>query len=177
METDPDARRERQVVMSRRPWILLVILLAVSACVDVDITLCTRGDTSDETPRVEVDDIEFEVEVADTLLLRERGLTGRRYLEERKGMLFIPDGPYVGDYWMKGMLFPLDFIWIGRDCRVVDLIVYASIPPPGTPDDEIRRYRSYPSAGYTLEVNAGEVDRFGIRVGDKVRFRDIDDHC
>ena len=163
--------------MLLRPSVLLVTMLAVSACVSVDITLCTRGDSSDGAPRVEVDDIEFEVEVADTQLLRERGLTGRRYLEERSGMLFIPAGPYVGDYWMKGMLFPLDFIWIGRDCRVVDLTVYASVPPPGTPDDEIRRYRSYPSAGYTLEVNAGEVDRFGIRVGDRVDFKNIDNHC
>ena len=163
--------------MLLRPWVLLITMLAVSACVEVDITLCTRSDASDDTPRVEVDGIEFEVEVADTLLLRERGLTGRRYLEERTGMLFIPDGPYVGDYWMKGMLFPLDFIWIGRDCRVVDLTVYATIPPPGTPDHEIPRYRPYPPAGYTLEVNAGEVDRFGIRVGDKVEFEDIDNHC
>ena len=163
--------------MPFRLWGFLVALLVLPACISVDVTLCTRDDSSDDTPRVEVDGIEFEAEVADTQLRRERGLTGRRYLEERNGMLFIPDGAYVGDYWMKGMLFPLDFIWIGRDCRVVDLIVYARIPPPGTPDDEIRRYSSYPAAGYTLEVNAGEVDRFGIRVGDKVRFDNIDNRC
>ena len=163
--------------MSLRPWVLLLAVLGVSACINIDLTLCSRDDTSDDTPRVKIDDVAFEVEVVDTQLLRDRGLTGRRYLEERKGMLFIPDGPYAGDFWMKGMLFPLDFIWIGSDCRVVDINVYATVPDPGTPDDEIRRYGSYPRAAYTLEVNAGESDRFGIRVGDKVKFEDIGDHC
>ena len=34
-----------------------------------------------------------------------------------------------------------------------------------------------PIAAYTLEVNAGEVDRFGIRVGQKVKFDNIDNGC
>ena len=41
----------------------------------------------------------------------------------------------------------------------------------------IWRYRTYPSAAYTLEVNAGEVDRFGIRVGDEVDFENIRGGC
>ena len=163
--------------MSLRPWVLLLAVLGVSACINIDLTLCSRDDSSDDTPRVKVDDVAFEVEVADTPLLRDRGLTGRRYLEERKGMLFIPDGSYAGDFWMKGMLFPLDIIWIGSDCRVVDINVHAAVPGPGTPDDDIRRYSSYPPAAYTLEVNAGESDRFGIRVGDKVNFEDIGVRC
>ena len=154
-------------------WALAVSIMALSTCINIDITL-PRGD---ETPTVRIEDARFEVEVADTELLRRRGLTGRRYLEERQGMLYIPDGPDAGSFWMKGMLFPLDFIWIGGDCRVVDVNVYAQIPDPGTPDDWIRRYSSYPRAAYTLELNVGEADRFGIRVGDKVKFENIDDHC
>ena len=154
-------------------WVLAASIMGLSACINIDITL-PRGD---ETPTVRIEDARFEVEVADTELLRRRGLTGRRYLEERRGMLYIPDGPDAGSFWMKGMLFPLDFIWIGGDCRVVDVNVYAQIPDPGTPDDWIRRYSSYPRAAYTLELNAGEADRFGIRVGEKVKFENIDDHC
>ena len=153
--------------------VLAMAIIGLSTCINIDITLFDE----DDTPTVKIDDVEFEVEVADTELLRTRGLTGRSHLAERKGMLFIPDEPYVGPFWMKGMLFPLDFIWIGSDCRVADIKVHARIPAPGTPDDMIQRYSPYPRAAYTLEVNAGEAERFGIRVGDKVKFENIGTRC
>ena len=109
--------------------VVAVATVSLVACINIDINLFG----GDDTPVVEVGDTEFEVEVADTPLLRQRGLTGRSYLEERKGMLFIPDERYVGPFWMKGMLFPLDFIWIGSDCRVADVTVFARVPAPGTP--------------------------------------------
>ena len=104
-------------------------------------------------------------------------LSGRAYMEERRGILFIPNGPEIGPFWMRGMLFPLDFIWIGSNCRVVDVSAYVSAPDSRTSDDSLRKYKSYPSAAYTLEVNAGEANRFGIRVGDKVDFENIKGHC
>lgn len=159
--------------MYRVLCVVAVMIVSLVACINIDINLFG----GDDTPVVKVGGTEFEVEVADTPLLRQRGLTGRSYLEERKGMLFIPDERYVGPFWMKGMLFPLDFIWIGSDCRVADVTVFARVPAPGTPDDLIRRYTSYPNAAFILEVNAGEVDRFGIRVGDKVEFENINDRC
>ena len=150
----------------------LLVIIWAAACINININV-----PGDDQPAVKIRDAEFKVEVADTPLLRERGLSGRRYMEERKGMLFIPDGPDAGPFWMKGMLFSLDFIWIDSDCRVVDISPYVRAPAPGTPDDRLRRYTSYPSAAYTLEVNAGEAERFGIEVGDKVELENIDDHC
>ena len=64
-----------------------------------------------------------------------------------------------------------------RYSSVVDVSAYVSVPYYGTSNDGLRRYSSYPSAAYTLEVNAGEADRFGIRVGDKVAFENIKGHC
>ena len=71
---------------------------------------------------------------------------------------------------MKDMRFPLDFIWIGADCRVVDVTVEVPPPAPGTPNRELPTYRSSRPAAYTLEVNAGEVERHGVAIGDPVRF-------
>ena len=160
--------------MVLRCFILPLAFVSVSACVNIDVNFSGDGD---DTPRVKIEDVRFEVEVADTPQLRDRGLSGRAYMEERRGMLFIPDGPEIGPFWMRGMLFPLDFIWIGSNCRVVDISAYVSAPDYRTSDDSLRRYRSYPSAAYTLEVNAGEANRFGIRVGDKVDFENIEGHC
>lgn len=54
---------------------------------------------------------------------------------------------------------------------------FTTVPVPGTPDDRLRRYTSYPSTASILEVNAGEGERFGIEVGNKVELENIDDHC
>ena len=153
-------------------WLVPLALLVISACTNCEATLPRDG-----IPRVEIEDVTFEVEVPHAPALREKGLTGRPYLEAGKGMLYIPNGPDAGVFWMKGMRFPLDFIWIGRNCRVVDVTAYASVPYPDTPDHRIPTYRSYTRAAYTLEINAGDADRYDIRVGDKVKFENIYGHC
>ena len=149
-----------------------LILLFASAWV-----ACETGPPDDGAARVIFDDVWFDVEVPRDQSLWERGLTGRPYLEAGKGMLYIADGPDVGYFWMKGMRFPLDFIWIGRNCRVVDIHPYVSVPLPNTPDELIPSYRSNASASYALEVNAGDSVRYDIRVGDKVEFNNIRAHC
>ena len=73
---------------------------------------------------------------------------------------------------MKGMRFPLDFIWIGQDCRVADTESYAGEPPTGTQDSDLPRYSSDGPVMYGLEVNAGDVERLGIEPGDRVVFAD-----
>lgn len=138
---------------------------------------CDPAPPNDGASRVVFDDVWFDVEVPRAQHLWEQGLTGRSYLEAGKGMLYIPDGPEISDLWMKGMRFPLDFIWIGRNCRVVDIHPYVSPPDPYTPDERIPRYRPYTPAAYALEVNAGDTDRYDIRVGDRVEFNNIRAHC
>ena len=138
---------------------------------------CAPAPPDDGTPKVVIDDVWFEVEVPRTQYLWERGLTGRPYLEAGKGMLYIPDGPDAGELWMKGMRFPLDFIWIGSNCRVVDIHPYVSVPLPNTPDERIPRYRSYTIAAYAMEINTGDVDRYDIEVGDRVEFDNIRGRC
>ena len=66
-------------------WLLPLALLVISACTNCEATLPRDG-----IPRVEIEDVTFEVEVPHTPDLRARGLTGRPYLEAGKGMLYIP---------------------------------------------------------------------------------------
>ena len=91
----------------------------------------------------------------------------------RTGMLFVYQAATNLVFWMRGMQFPLDFIWIGEDCTVVGITVNARPPAPGTPDSALPIYRSGGPVAYNLEINAGEAEEFGIRVGDEVRFSGI----
>jgi len=123
---------------------------------------------------VAVGEATFEVEVVATSETRNRGLSGRESMAPQTGMLFVFEPAIASAFWMKDMLFPLDFVWIGKDCKVVDLTLNAPAPTPGTADTALPIYEIEAVAPYTLEINAGEVEALGIRVGDDVVFSGIE---
>ena len=57
----------------------------------------------------------FEVELAVTPEQRARGLMGREHLGDREGMLFIYEVEGFHSFWMKGMVIPLDMVWMDSD--------------------------------------------------------------
>ena len=116
------------------------------------------------------------VELAVNSVERTKGLSDRDGLEPGTGMLFIFEGRQASSFWMRKMRFSLDFVWISEDCRVVDITSDVPFPKPGTETSELPSYSSAVPAAYNLEVNAGEVNLFGISVGDTVRFTGIPDH-
>lgn len=89
-------------------------------------------------------------------------------------MLFVFESGLASSFWMKGMRFPLDFVWIGTDCTVVDLTEDVQHSPPETPSSELEIFESSSPAAYTFEINAGEVSKFSIMVGDDVMFHNIE---
>ena len=125
-------------------------------------------------PMVDIGDATFTAEIADTPELRGKGLGERDSLAEQSGMLFVFPSGQASSFWMKGMRFPLDFVWIGADCTVVDLTEDAQHSPPDTPNSELDIFTSSSPAAYTFEINAGEIRRFGIEIGDEVRFHNIE---
>ena len=114
-----------------------------------------------------VNEARIRVLVADTLEERAAGLSGYAGLPDDAGMLFVFAEPTQPSFWMKGMEFALDIIWI-RDSTVVQ--IDASVPPPpeDTADDELPRYRPDEPITHVLELNAGSAARLGITVGDRI---------
>lgn len=107
------------------------------------------------------------VEVADTDAEKSKGLGFRESLATDSGMLFIEETPQKYTFWMKGMQFPIDFIWILND-EIVDII--PNVPPPieGQSDETLERYAPLTEINRILETNAGFVDQNNITVGDKI---------
>lgn len=108
---------------------------------------------------------EFQVEVAKDDASRMRGLSGREYLAPEQGMLFIFDTAGNHGFWMKGMKFPLDMVWI-RDNRIVDLTENVPI------SKELLPAIYYPKETilWMLELNAGAVKKYGLKVGDSIEL-------
>ncbi len=107
----------------------------------------------------------FFVEVAETKLFQERGLSGHKPLQSNEGMFFVFEKPDNYGFWMKDMTFPIDIIWFGPDYKIthiekaVDPRTYPKIFYPGA------------DSQYVLEVSSGVSDALNLKIGDSVVFQ------
>jgi|GEM_PF-953420 len=107
------------------------------------------------------DKARFNVEIAETDEERRRGLMGRESLPPNFGMWFVFPQETMDPFWMKDTLVPLDIIYVDRDMKVVHIIQSAV---PGS----IEMLRSSKPYLYVLEVEAGAVEKYNIKIGDTV---------
>ncbi|MBI4133538.1 DUF192 domain-containing protein [Candidatus Uhrbacteria bacterium] len=105
----------------------------------------------------------FTAEVADTVVSHAKGLSGRDALAEGHAMLFVFPYKKQQTFWMKGMLFSLDIIWVdgGRVVGIEENVPLDTNPVP-------KLYTSPGPVGMVLEVNGGVAAGLGITVGDAV---------
>lgn len=94
----------------------------------------------------------------------EKGLSGRHALPADSGMLFMfkTDAPWC--FWMKGMKFPIDIVWLNSQKQVVYIVRGAqpsSYPAQFCPPEDAR---------YVIEVNEGIVDQAAIVTGSQLQF-------
>ena len=121
-------------------------------------------------PVVRVGSLEFSVDVAADSEMRIKGLSGKGSLDGGTGMLFVFEKEERLRFWMRDMEIPLDMIWIGSNCRVVDVSEDVPFPEPDTPLDDLPRYSPESPAKYVLEINGGESADLGLGIGDQVEF-------
>ncbi len=100
---------------------------------------------------------------------KQKGLSGRKSLSEKDGMLFVFDRPGKYGFWMKDMLFPIDIIYIDND-KVVYVVKDA---PIGGQTKPLTIYRPSEPANYVLELNAGQSDKLKIQKGTTVKLSGI----
>lgn len=112
------------------------------------------------------------VDIADTKEKRSLGLGGRASLPGDSGMLFIMEQKSKPTFWMKGMLIPLDFLWIDGD-KIADIIQNVQPPVAGQSDQTLQLYSPSVPVDKVLEVNAGFVTHFGIQIGDRIRVTQV----
>lgn len=113
--------------------------------------------------RVTIQDVTVVAELARTRDERARGLSGRDSLAPERAMLFLFETREPHGFWMQGMRFDIDLVWIAGD-RVVDVTHRAShlqpqrILAPRAPADRV------------LEVVAGTALARGWGPGDRAEF-------
>ncbi len=120
------------------------------------------------TKEVKINNTAISVELADTATKRAKGLSGKNSLDTNSGMLFTID-PKNNEpiFWMKGMAFSIDIIWI-KDNTIVKIDQNVPTPAPNTSDKDLKLYKPDNPVDYVLEVNAGFTSGNNIKVGDKI---------
>lgn len=115
--------------------------------------------------QVEIRGRVFQAEIADTIATRSRGLSGREKLTDDQAMFFV--FPFAGpqSFWMRGMKFPLDILWISGD-KIIGIEKNAPVPS----GLEMAIYSPDELVDKVLEINAGLSDRFGFQVGDMIKL-------
>ena len=107
--------------------------------------------------------ISFEVEVMRTDAERQRGLMGRAYLPEKRGMLFDFGAPEDVRMWMKDTPLPLDIIFIRSDGTIARITkgepFSTRVLPSGEPVLAV------------LELNGGTSAKLNIQPGNVVRHK------
>lgn len=138
----------------RASLVVLLIGIALTGCI---------GDEAEY--QIEIRGVVFSVELANTPELREHGLMDREHLAERTGMLFAFDEPELRAFWMRDTLIPLSIAYL--DSQLVIREIHDMEPLDESP------ISSRIEAHYALELNQGEFESHGVRVGDRIVPSDV----
>ncbi len=106
----------------------------------------------------------IDIEIADTPEKRTMGMMYRNSLEENQGMLFVFPQEDYQSFWMKNTPVPLDMIFVGAKNEIVTIHENTT---PYSPQS----YSSTKPAQFVVEVNAGFVEKHGIAIGDRIRWK------
>ncbi len=117
----------------------------------------------DKVQTLRVGENSFTVDIADNAITQARGLSGRERLADGDGMLFVFSSLGERGFWMHGMKFSLDIVWISGN-QIVG--ISENLPPAEFGETKVH----YPPAPVdkVLEINAGLSKSLGLKIGDIV---------
>jgi uncharacterized membrane protein (UPF0127 family) len=141
-------------------------LLALFALLPLGFTACPESEPEAFVPSAEIRGQVIQLELTRTRAEMSRGLGYRDALAWDHGMLFQYPRPDFYGFWMKGMRFDIDIIWI-REGRIVDIShrvpFHEDGPGPTMQPREV--------IDTVLEVPSGYSQARGFRIGDPVILR------
>lgn len=131
-----------------------------------------KVEDNNKVPEISINGHDFVVEVAIDPAIQKKGLSGRDSLPENAGIIFAYPGKSILTFWMIDMKFNIDLLWINDD-KIVGIEKNMLAPAAGTQDKDLLLYRSPEAVDRVMEINSGLVDKYGIKIGDKLEYKNI----
>lgn len=108
-------------------------------------------------------DVNINVDVADTVAERAKGLMFVKSMPEDKGMLFDYKSSGVRRMWMKNTYISLDMIFVDEKFKIKHII-------ENTIPESLNQLSSIVPVSYVIEVNAGFVAKNNISINDHIEI-------
>jgi uncharacterized membrane protein (UPF0127 family) len=143
---------------------ILSILVATVLLALLGYLVVSRRSSGLPEVTVSFGDTHIRAEIAGSTLSRARGLSYRDELLDGRGMLFTFGAASRHTFWMKGMNFSIDIVWLRND-KVVDITPNVD-PQRGAMMTLLKTYSPKVPADDVLELPAGYAAAHNIRVGD-----------
>lgn len=149
--------------------LIIIILLGILVFRNLNVSTENPGAIPTKTATAILKGKTYNLEIADTAAARQTGLMNRTSLSQNSGMLFIFEGSNFYPFWMKDTYIPLDIIWLNQNKEVVYIKENAQ-PCSNTIEAVCNTIVPTARALYVIELNAGEVNKQDLQVGDKIEF-------
>ncbi len=156
--------------MVRNIFVIIIILILLSLA--AYLLFFNKTGPTDQI-NLQIKNKTYNLEIARSLNQKSQGLSNRTSLCSNCGMIFVYQSESYYPFWMKDTLIPLDMIWLDKEGRVVT--IHTATPQPDTSLPDLKLYQNSKPARYIIELNAGESDNIGLRVGDRVNLPNLDE--
>lgn len=113
---------------------------------------------------VQIGRIVFRLEVADTQVAWEKGLSGRSSLAKNSGMFF--DFKSAGNWrmWMINMYFDIDMAWLNQNGQII--YIKSDVAPSTYPQTFGTNIPSW----YVIEVPSNTFNNLNVHAGDSIKI-------
>jgi len=111
----------------------------------------------------------FNARVASDEPARVQGLSGVAEMGQNEALLMIFDTDDKWQIWMKDMKISLDIVWLDKSKKVVHIVKNAS---PELSTDTT--FTPKEKARYVVELPAGSVQKYSIKIGETALFENVE---
>jgi uncharacterized membrane protein (UPF0127 family) len=165
---------------SKRVWlvagvVLLVIvgaglfaghkIMAARNAASAQVTATNPSHFQYEQAHTTLDTQRFGLDMAVSSAQQELGLGGRERMDAHRGMVFVYNKPSQDlCFWMKGMQFNLDILWVDAGNKIV------MVKPDLSPSTYPQSYCPPVPAQTVFEFNAGVINQYHLKAGDTLSY-------
>lgn len=159
------------------------LILVVLPLLVIGLIFCWLFFTSPPTPapgcpdfrqqEITIGSNKISVGIAATGAQQAKGLGGCSHLPSGYGLYFPVQPSRQSGVWMKGMLIPIDVIWIDGN-RVIGLEPNLTPPASGATLADLPVFHAPSPITAFLELPAGDISHLNISVGDQVETAKFD---
>ena len=165
----PNIQQQIRLPNLNDPRLLLRAIIGGIIVLGIVIIFILKNSDLLNPPKAVLGDKTFTVAVADDSQEQMKGLSGKDSLSKDRGMVFVFEKPDNYSFWMKGMKFPIDIIFI-KDDKIVK--IYEDVKPPKE-NEGLPIYQTPRPADKVLEIRGGLSKEYKFKEGQSVEFKNI----